>query len=65
MSLKKILAELPHLTFEERQTLIRMALELDDSPLSVADEGLVEARLAEHHNDPNSSAHCKNSRAVA
>ena len=55
MSLNKVLAELPHLTFEERQILIRMALELDDSPLSAADEELVDARLAEHHHDPDSS----------
>ena len=31
------------------------ALELNDSPLSVADKQLVEARLAEHHEDPDSS----------
>lgn len=55
MSLNKVLAELPHLTFEERQILIRMALELDDWPLSAADEELVEARLAEHHHEPTSS----------
>jgi len=30
-------------------------LELDDPPLSAADEELVEARLAEHHADPSSS----------
>jgi len=48
-------AELPHLTFEERQILIRRALELDDPPLSAADEELVEGRLAEHHADPTSS----------
>jgi hypothetical protein len=29
--------------------------ELDDSPLSAADEALIEERLAEHHADPNSS----------
>jgi len=30
-------------------------LELDDPPLSAADEDLVESRLAEHHADPSSS----------
>jgi hypothetical protein len=35
--------------------LFQRALELDDPPLSAADEGLVEARLAEHHADPSSS----------
>ena len=31
------------------------ALELDESPLSVAEEELVEARLAEHYDNPDSS----------
>ena len=55
MSFNEVIAELPHLTFEERQILIRRALELDDPPLSQADEELVEARLAAHHSDPSSS----------
>ncbi len=55
MSFNEVIAELPRLTFEERQILIRRALELDDPPLSAADEELVENRLAEHHADPKSS----------
>jgi len=55
MSFNEVIAELPKLTFEERQILIRLALELDDPPLSAVDEELVEARLAEHHADPSSS----------
>ena len=55
MSFNEVIAELPHLTFEERQILIRRAVELDDPPLSAADEELVEPRLAEHHADPSSS----------
>jgi hypothetical protein len=51
----EVIAELPRLTFEERQILIRRALELDDPPLSVDDEVLVEERLAEHHWDQSSS----------
>jgi hypothetical protein len=42
MSFNEVLAELPHLTFEERQILICRALELDEPPLSAADEELVE-----------------------
>lgn len=45
----------PRLSFEERQILIRRALELDDPPLSAADEALIAERLAEHHADPSSS----------
>jgi len=55
MSFNEVIAELPRLTFEERQILIRRALELDDPPLSAADKELVEARLTAHHADPNSS----------
>jgi hypothetical protein len=56
MSFNEVIAELPRLTFEERQILIRRALELDNPPLSAADEALVEERLAKHHSDPGSSA---------
>ena len=55
MSFNEVIAELPRLTFEERQILICRALELDNSPLSTADEALVEERLAAHHADPTSS----------
>jgi putative addiction module component (TIGR02574 family) len=55
MSFNEVIAELPRLTFEQRQILIRRALELDDLPLSAADEALVERRLAAHHADPSSS----------
>ena len=55
MSFNEVIAELPRLTFEQRQILIRRALELDDPPLSAADEELVEARLAAHHANPGSS----------
>lgn len=55
MSFNEVIAELPRLTFEERQILIRRALELDDPPLSATDEELIEQRLAEHHADPSSS----------
>jgi putative addiction module component (TIGR02574 family) len=55
MSFNEVIAELPRLTFEERQILIRRALELDDPPLSETDGALVEKRLAEHHEDPSSS----------
>jgi hypothetical protein len=46
MSFTEVLQELPALTIEQRQLLIRRALELDDPPLSDADDALVESRLA-------------------
>lgn len=55
MSFAELLEELPRLTFEERQLLIRRAVELDDPPMSRVDEELVDQRLAAHHADPDSS----------
>ncbi len=55
MSFSQVIAELPRLTVAERQQLIRRALELDDSPLSSADEALVESRLTSHRANPASS----------
>jgi hypothetical protein len=55
MSFNEVIAELPRLTFEQRQILIREALELDDSLLSTADEALIEERFAAHRADPGSS----------
>jgi hypothetical protein len=55
MSLNQILEALPAFTFEERQLLIRRAIELDDPSLSNTDESLVESRLAAHRSNPTSS----------
>lgn len=55
MSLSQVLEALPEFTVEERQLLIRRAIELDEPPLSEADEALVDSRLAEHHINPTSS----------
>ena len=55
MSFSEVIEELPRMTTAERQQLIRRALELDDVPLSSADEALVESRLAAHRANPDSS----------
>lgn len=55
MSFTEVLEELPALTVSERQLLVRRALELDEPPLSAADEALVEERLAAHRQNPASS----------
>ena len=55
MSFAEVLDELPALTFEQRQLLIRRAVELDESGLPPVDEALVDSRLAGHHSDPDSS----------
>lgn len=55
MSFTDVLAELPALSVEERQMLIRRALELDESPLSSADEAEIERRQAAHRQNPSSA----------
>ena len=55
MSFNEVLAELPSLTVEQRQLLMRRALELDDLPLSPAEEALVAARLAEYRQNPQAA----------
>ena len=60
MSFNEVIAELPRLTFEQRQMLIREALEWDDPSLSTADEALIEERLAAHHADPESQSRVTN-----
>lgn len=55
MSFKEVLAELPSLSVEERQALVRRALELDEMGLPAADEALIAQRLAEHRQHPASA----------
>lgn len=55
MSFSEVLAELPTLTFEERQLLIRRALEIDDSELSQEHEAIVDERLEAHQKNPASA----------
>jgi hypothetical protein len=55
MSFAEVLQELPSLTFEQRQLIVRRAMELDDAGLLPADEALIESRLAAHHAAPDSA----------
>jgi len=55
MSFAEVLQELPVLTVQQRQMVIRRALELEDPSLSEAEESLVESRLAGHRRNPSSS----------
>jgi hypothetical protein len=55
MSFAEVLEELPALTVQQRQVVIRRALELEEPPLSDAEEALVETRLAGHRQNPASS----------
>ena len=54
MSFAQVLEELPALSVEQRQILIRRALELEDEPLSPEEEALVDSRLGAHQKNPSS-----------
>jgi hypothetical protein len=54
MSFAEVLQELPALTVQQRQLVIRRALELE-APLSDAEAALVDSRLAGHQQNPASS----------
>jgi putative addiction module component (TIGR02574 family) len=55
MSFTEVLQELPALSFEQRQLLVRRALELDDPTLDEADDALVDSRLAALRENPKSA----------
>ena len=55
VSFNEVLAELPSLSVDQRQLLVRRALDLDDPALSAEDEALVDQRLAEHRRNSDSA----------
>jgi putative addiction module component (TIGR02574 family) len=54
MSLTEILAEIPKLSFAERQELVRRAIEVEDQDLTGEEKGILEERLADFRRNPNS-----------
>jgi hypothetical protein len=55
MNFAEVLEELPALSIEQRQILIRRAVEVDEPPLDEVDNALVSSRLEAHRRDPESS----------
>lgn len=55
MSFAEVLEELPALTFEQRQMVIRKALEVDETPLSPREERIVEERFEKLRQNPDSA----------
>ena len=54
MSLTEILAEIPKLSFAERQEIIRRALELEDADLTPQEQAILDKRLEDFRRNPNS-----------
>jgi putative addiction module component (TIGR02574 family) len=54
MSLTEILAEIPKLSFAERQELVRRAIEVEDDELTPEEKAVLAERLEDFRRDPNS-----------
>jgi putative addiction module component (TIGR02574 family) len=54
MSLTEILAEIPKLSFAERQELVRRAVEVEDQDLTAVENAILDQRLADFRQNPNS-----------
>ncbi len=55
MSFAEVLEQLPSLTPEERELIVRRVLELDDDFFSPEDDALIEERMVAHRADPASA----------
>jgi putative addiction module component (TIGR02574 family) len=54
MSLTEILAEIPKLSFAERQELVRRAIEVEDEGLTPEEKAILDERLEDFRRNPNS-----------
>jgi hypothetical protein len=54
VSLTEILAEIPKLSFAERQQLMRRALELEDDELTPEEKAILDQRLQDFRRNPES-----------
>jgi hypothetical protein len=54
MSLTEILAEIPKLSFAERQELVRRAIEVEDDELAPEEKAILAERLEDFRHNPNS-----------
>ncbi len=52
MSFTEILAEIPKLSFSERQELVRRTIELEDEEITPEEKAILEERLADFRPDP-------------
>jgi putative addiction module component (TIGR02574 family) len=52
MSLTEILAEIPKLSFAERQELVRRAISVEDDELTPEENAILDQRLEDFQRDP-------------
>jgi len=54
LSLTEILAEIPKLSFAERQELVRHAIEVEDHELTAEEKAILDERLEDFRRNPSS-----------
>jgi putative addiction module component (TIGR02574 family) len=54
MSLTEILAEIPKLSFAERQELVRRAIAVEDEEITSEEKAILDDRLEDFRRNPNS-----------
>jgi putative addiction module component (TIGR02574 family) len=54
VSLTEILAEIPKLSFAERQELVRRAIELEDPDVTAEEKAILNQRIEDLRQNPNS-----------
>jgi len=54
MSLTEILAEIPKLSFAERQELVRRAIAVEDEEITAEEKAILNDRLEDFRRDPTS-----------
>jgi len=59
MSLTEILAEIPKLSFAERQELVRRAIEVEEHDLTAEEKAILDERLEDFRQNPNSGIAAK------
>lgn len=63
MGLTEILAEIPKLSFAERQELVRHAIQVEDQELTAEEKAILDQRLEDFRQNPTSgipAEHLKN-----
>ncbi len=56
MGLTEILAEIPKLSFAERQELVRRAIAVEDDELTPEENAILDQRLEDFQRDPTTGA---------
>ena len=63
MSLTEILAEIPKLSFAERQELLRRTIELEDDELTTEEKAILDQRLEDFRRNPHLGTDAENLRS--